>query len=244
VGAGARARSDYMKPFAPYIKEGCERIMKVHHRKIVGLFLHGEEQYGKAGVKSNRPERVGKVCTEMVKACPALPVKQLAVASDKDTCGACKSVVADALFLLKRDNIFASLAPKAFKKRCPPSLSPASPCAAHSRSRPCAAAAGAKPARSRAHAAARRRCARRTLELFDLLEPMCMDTYHRHADFPELHYAVCQEMWEEDDEGLMRALAAGGAGAARADAQRAVCAETFKYCKAGEISGEEEGGEL
>jgi hypothetical protein len=50
-----------MKPFAPYIKEGCERIMKVHHRKIVGLFLHGEEQYGKAGVKSNRPERVGKV---------------------------------------------------------------------------------------------------------------------------------------------------------------------------------------
>ena len=85
---------------------------------------------------------------------------------------------------------------------------------------------------------------RRTLELFDLLEPMCMDTYHRHADFPELHYAVCQEMWEEDDEGLMRALAAGGAGAARADAQRAVCAETFKYCKAGEISGEEEGGEL
>ena len=33
----------------------------MHHRKIVGLFLHGEEQYGKAGVKSNRPERVGKV---------------------------------------------------------------------------------------------------------------------------------------------------------------------------------------
>ena len=205
----------------------------------------------------------------MVKACPALPVKQLAVASGKDTCGACKSVVADAIFLMKRDNIFASLAPQAFKKRCPPSLSPATPRAAHARSRPCAAAASAKPARSRAHAAARRRCAasppprtkwtrrvphpvlighaascRRTLELFDLLEPMCMDTYHRHADFPELHYAVCQEMWEEDDEGLMRALAAGGAGAARADAQRAVCAETFKYCKAGEISGEEEGGEL
>ncbi|KAJ1484676.1 hypothetical protein T484DRAFT_1947349 [Baffinella frigidus] len=184
--------SEYMKGYAGYVNDGCEKIMKKFKRGIVGKFLHGEERYGTEGVKSLRPERINDVCTTLAKACPALPPPAAAVVSIADKCGACKGVVTDALFIMRRDRLIHDNKPETLRKR--------------------------------------------KLEVFELLEPMCMDAFHRHTDFPAVYNSVCLEMWEEDEEGLIGALVlSGGGGWKTGDAHRAVCADAFSYCTAADF---------
>lgn len=105
-----------MKGYADYIGDGCKRIMKEHHRPIVGKFLHEEERLGTTGKRTTRPERIMAICKDMVKVCPAYPSSKNQVKSKADKCNACRGVVADALYIIRRSKL-GELTPSAIKKK-------------------------------------------------------------------------------------------------------------------------------
>eukprot|EP00287_Rhodomonas_sp_CCMP768_P011938 CAMPEP_0196721316 /NCGR_PEP_ID=MMETSP1091-20130531/3918_1 /TAXON_ID=302021 /ORGANISM="Rhodomonas sp., Strain CCMP768" /LENGTH=249 /DNA_ID=CAMNT_0042062761 /DNA_START=72 /DNA_END=821 /DNA_ORIENTATION=- len=185
--------SEYMKGYAPYVDEGCRRIMKQHHRPIVGKFLHGEERYGSALVRTERPQRILSVCTELVAACPAMPPPAQAVTAKTDRCAACQRTVADAQFVVRRSR-FGQLRGAALAKR--------------------------------------------KLDLLDLFEPLCLDAYTRHDDYPETINSVCSDMWEQDEDAFMDGIIQHWGD--DAGAVREICVESFSVCKPADLPAKAE----
>mmetsp|Transcript_32617 Transcript_32617/g.67371 ORF Transcript_32617/g.67371 Transcript_32617/m.67371 type:complete len:275 (+) Transcript_32617:154-978(+) len=181
--------SEYMKDLASFVDDGCRRIMKEHHRAIVGKFLHGEERYGATLTKTDRPERVMSVCRDIAHVCPTFPLPHLEVKAKEDKCNACKSTVADALYLIRRSRLGA-LTDKALKKK--------------------------------------------RLDVYELLENLCTETYYRHDDMPDVHNTVCSDMFEEDEDGIIDTLVSlfpsSLSSSSDAHAQRKICASSLSYC--------------
>mmetsp|Transcript_57404 Transcript_57404/g.120053 ORF Transcript_57404/g.120053 Transcript_57404/m.120053 type:complete len:268 (-) Transcript_57404:23-826(-) len=108
--------SQWMKGYSDYIGDGCKRIMKEHHRPIVGKFLHEEERLGTTGRRTTRPQRIQAICKDLVKVCPQYPSAKNQVTSRKDRCQACRGVVSDALYILRRSKLGA-LQPTGLRKK-------------------------------------------------------------------------------------------------------------------------------
>eukprot|EP00802_Teleaulax_amphioxeia_P026189 Tamp_27204.p4 GENE.Tamp_27204~~Tamp_27204.p4 ORF type:complete len:106 (-),score=31.99 Tamp_27204:66-383(-) len=71
---------------------------------------------------------------------------------------------------------------------------------------------------------------KKKLEVFDLMENLCLDTYTRWDDEPTIRFDVCTHMWEEDEDAVIDAIVKH-----REDeraAANALCVEQFALCKA------------
>jgi len=99
--------SKHMKGYAPYITQGCRDMMKSHRREIVGKFLHEEEMMGSTGKRTMKPRRIRQVgggggMKGITAYCIDDSVPGPAVTARKDKCNACRGVVEDALFAVRR----------------------------------------------------------------------------------------------------------------------------------------------
>lgn len=69
---------------------------------------------------------------------------------------------------------------------------------------------------------------KKRLELFDLLDNLCLDTYTRHDDEPTVRHDVCAHMWEEDEDEVIDTMIAHSKQ--HHEAVKALCIDKFAYC--------------
>jgi len=77
---------------------------------------------------------------------------------------------------------------------------------------------------------------KKKVEVFELLENLCLETYVRHDDHPHLRNEVCMHMWEEDEDEIIDALVKHHGADAQKQLEAAVgalCVDKFEFCKAG-----------
>jgi len=118
-----------------------------------------------------------------------VPLPEQEVRSKKDKCRACRGVVSDAMFVIRRSSL-GELPTKTLKKK--------------------------------------------KLEVFDLLENLCVETYTRHDDLPDVYHEVCMDMWEADEEKMLEVLTQHANEEKVEEEERkaaaSLCAQTFGYC--------------
>lgn len=184
-------KSDYMKGFADYIDDGCRKFMAAHHRPMVGKFLHGEEKFSTTLSRSQKPERIRSVCTNLGKSCPDWPPPELSVKKPADKCAACQGVVMDGSYLLRRSR-YGELPPSALKKK--------------------------------------------KLEVFEIMENLCLDTFTRHDDDPTSRHEICNQLWEEDEDAVIDIIMKHNDQKDDTAAVKALCVQKFDLCKSSDIA--------
>jgi len=70
---------------------------------------------------------------------------------------------------------------------------------------------------------------KKKLEVFELMENLCLDTYTRWDDEPTVRFDVCTHMWEEDEDEVIDATVKHSEDEKRA--AHALCVERFALCK-------------
>jgi len=70
---------------------------------------------------------------------------------------------------------------------------------------------------------------KKKLEIFDMLENLCLDTYTRHDDEPTARHDVCAHMWEEDEDEMIDTMIKHFKDTTAA--VQAMCVDKFEFCK-------------
>ena len=65
------------------------------------------------------------------------------------------------------------------------------------------------------------------VQVFDLMENLCLDVFTRHDDEPTVRHEVCTHMWEEDEDEVIEAVIKLREEAAVA---QALCVDKFEFC--------------
>lgn len=96
--------SEEMKDFSPAIRNECEAVMEEHRRQVVATFLSVPEKIGSVGRKTKGAERFRKICGELAGVCDT----NFTEMGKLSRCEACRRVVADAHFVLRRTHVGAA----------------------------------------------------------------------------------------------------------------------------------------